>query len=477
MLKATEQQLTNFGGNVRWSSRLVRANSEAEVLELLETSAGKSIRVVSSLHSWSAIAAHADISLDLGALDTVALISSGGGDLVRVGAGCRLQSLLDRLHAMSNLTLPTLGAIKKQTIAGAISTGTHGSGRQSLSHFVAGVRMAVFDAAGKPEIREITGGAELLAARCGLGCVGVLLSVDFETVPKYAVAETIRRYRTVDDIFAALDRHPLTAFAFWPHEGYLLVQERRVVERPPAGIGPWLKARAFRAFTFVAVDIVFALLVLASQGLGSPAIKLVQWFGPRALIKDHERIDDAEHVLTMRQDIFAHEEMEVFVPQRDLARALRFAQATIRYFAGDEDFPGEFNDVIATPDLAAMLADKKGSHVLHYPIYCRRILPEDTLVSMAASANEPRFSISFFSYQPAGKRDAYYALCLFVARALRQLTDLRIHWGKHVPLRYPETTASYPRFDEFRAICKAHDPNGVLRNRYTAQVLNLPPGP
>ena len=474
------QELINFGRNVRWSSRVVRPATEADVLELLAATADKTIRVISSGHSWSPIAANSDIALDLGALDAVTLIKSDGRDLVRVGAGCRVQSLLDRLHAMSDRTLPTLGVITKQTVAGAISTGTHGSGLQSLSHFVAAVRIAVFGAAGKPEIRELTVGPELRAARCGLGCVGVLLSVDFETVPKYHVAETVRRYQSVEQTLAAFAEYPLTNFAFWAHEGYLSALERRIVERPLTGFISWLKTRWFRLSGLAFVDIGFTLLVLGSRILGSAAIKLVQWIGPRALTfaKQGERIDDAEHVLTMRHDLFRHEEMEVFVRERDLARALRFAQAAIRFFAGDSaGFPDEFKDAIEKSGLAATLAEKKRSYVLHYPVYCRRVLPEDTLISMAASADEPWFSISFFTYDPPHKREPYYALCLFIAQTLRQLADVRPHWGKHFPLRYPESAASYPRFEEFRSICMVHDPNGVLRNAFTASVLNLPRGP
>jgi FAD/FMN-containing dehydrogenase len=59
-----------------------------------------------------------------------------------------------RATRRSSRTLATLGAVTKQTIAGAISTGTHGSGRQSLSHFVANVRMAAYDLAGRPTIYE-----------------------------------------------------------------------------------------------------------------------------------------------------------------------------------------------------------------------------------------------------------------------------------------------------------------------------------
>ncbi len=474
------QDISNFGRNLRWSSRVVRPASEAAVLELLAAAANQTIRVISSGHSWSPIAANSDIALDLGALDAVTLVKSNGRDLVRAGAGCTLQSLLDRLHAMSDRTLPTLGVITKQTVAGAISTGTHGSGLQSLSHFVAAVRIAVFGAGGKPEIRELTDGPALLAARCGLGCVGVLLSVDFETVAKYHVAETVRRYQSVEEILAAFAEHPLTSFGLWAHEGYLSVLERRIVDRPPTGILSWLKTRWYRLSGLVFVDIGFSLLVLGSRMIGPAAIKLVQAIGPRALVlaKKGVRIDDAEHVLTMRHDLFRHEEMEIFVRERDLARALRFAQAAVRFFAGDSTgFPDEFKDAIETSGLAATLADKKRSYVLHYPVYCRRVLPEDTLMSMATSADEPWFSISFFTYDPPHKREPYYALCLFIAQTLRQLFEVRLHWGKHFPLRYPESAASYPRFEEFRSICMAHDPNGVLRNAFTASVLNLPPGP
>jgi FAD/FMN-containing dehydrogenase len=197
------RKITNFGGNQGWYSICYTPASEAELLEILERDPGVTIRAIGSGHSWSDTAANSDIALDMSAFNSVTPIRTNGQDLVRVGAGCRLQDLLDRLHAATDRTLPTLGAIKKQTISGAISTATHGSGRQSLSHFVAAVRMVVFDASGHPVIREFTEGAELLATRCGLGCVGIILSVDLHTVPKYLVKETLRFYESVEQIIAA----------------------------------------------------------------------------------------------------------------------------------------------------------------------------------------------------------------------------------------------------------------------------------
>src|SRR4029453_18743142 len=120
----------NFGGNQAWKSRCYWPAAEAEVLEILDRHSGGRIRAVGSKHSWSDIAVTTDVSLDMRRLDEGRLYEKNGAVLARVGAGCRLQALLDRLHATSDRTLPTLGAIKRQTVSGAVSTGTHGSGTQ-----------------------------------------------------------------------------------------------------------------------------------------------------------------------------------------------------------------------------------------------------------------------------------------------------------------------------------------------------------
>lgn len=182
---------SNFGGNHVWEARCHQPASEKEVLEILERHKHGRIRVTGARHSWSDVAAGDDVSLDMSRLDAVRL-PAGGEQVVHVGAGCTLQRLLEELHTKSDQTLPTMGVIKRQTVAGAISTGTHGSGTQGMSHFVKRVRVAGCDpASGEPCIYEHAAGNELKASRCGLGCTGVILSVDFETEPRYMVEETV----------------------------------------------------------------------------------------------------------------------------------------------------------------------------------------------------------------------------------------------------------------------------------------------
>jgi hypothetical protein len=469
---------TNFGGNQRWYTRHYQPASETEALDILARHGLATIRVLGSGHSWSNIAADAEVTLDLSRLDAVEPLQRDGQHLVRIGAGCKLKHLLARLHGATARTLPTLGAITQQTIAGAISTGTHGSGRQSLSHFVTRIRVAVLDGPnGRPEIKEFSEGPELLAARCGLGCTGVILSVELPTVAKYNIVETIRIRSSVRDILTLFETDPLTQFLWTPWGWTWVVFERAVTERSPQTFSEKLKTLFFRAYNLIGQDIAFHLLVNATRMMGATVTKAFHRSSPALLFKDLERIDASHHVLTLKHHLFRHEEMELFVRQPDFEQAMEFLRHAIEVFDGsDQMMPAQFAERLRDTDLAAELTRLRGTYTHHYPVFCRRVLPDETLVSMGSSTDTPHISVSIFTYCRPHRRKAYYALCGFLARAFLHLFKARPHWGKHFPLSYADVAPLYPRLDEFRALCRTHDPNGILRNGYTARVLALPPG-
>src|SRR5881394_3114145 len=141
------RKLANFGRNLNWQSRWYRPRNDDDVLEILEKHRTERVRAIGALHSWSDVAQSDGVTLDMSEFADVRPY----GKKVQVGAGCTLDKLLARLHALTNRTLPTMGAIKRQTISGIISTGTHGSGKPSLSHFVTAVRLAAYDTAGNPK--------------------------------------------------------------------------------------------------------------------------------------------------------------------------------------------------------------------------------------------------------------------------------------------------------------------------------------
>ena len=464
--------LVNFGGNQAWQTLRYVPRDATHVLEILGAHRAERVRAVGSLHSWSDVAVARGVTLDMRRINHVEYDPDDGTGRVRVGAGCTLGELLDYLRARAGRTLPTMGVIKRQTIAGLLSTGTHGSGRPSVANFVTAVRSAAFAADGTPTTYEDRAGETLRAVRCGLGSLGVLLSVELRTVPLFRVRETVQRMRTVGDVLALYADHPLTQFALVPYSSTIVVWQRAPLTGAGfAGVRAWF----FRAFNVLGVDIGFHLLLKASLVLGGWAVRALMAALPYMLIAGVSRVDDAEHVLTQLHYLFRHEEMELFVPESKVEEAAQLLQCAIASFAGDEAaIPVGTELSLRAAGLYDELLQGRGTYVHHYPMLFRRVLPDDTLMSMTSAADEPWFSFSLFTYDPPGNRSGYYRVCSWVARAMHSLFAARLHWGKHYPLSGAETARMYPGIERFKELCRERDPAGVFRSEFTARVLELP---
>lgn len=468
-------RIVNFGGNVRFTPRHRYApRSEAEVLEVLDRHAGGAIRVVASLHSWSDDTVCEDVILDLRHFDRVAVETRDGETWATVGAGCVLADALAQLRTAADATLPTLGAVTVQRMAGVVSTATHGSGHSSFSHHASALRIAAYDpATGKARIFELTGGDELLAARCAIGAMGVILEVRLRCVPTYHVAETLVRRASLDEVLADAAAFPLQQFVLVPYLWAYVVFQRRDAGSERSARPSWWRL-VHRVYALLGVDLLLHLVIKLLVGLGRSG--WIRWFFRSMFIHlawlDRTVIDRSERILTLHHELFKHLEMELFVPGSRLAEAVAVVRHVITMFDGSEP--------AAEPAVEAALAGigmldelrgRAGSYTHHYPIFCRRVLPDDTLISMTAGAAEPFYTISLFCYREP--RDSFYLLADFLARALCRLYGARPHWGKYFPLDHTEIAELYPRLAEFRAICRRHDPRGTLRNRFVARILGF----
>jgi len=469
---ATHREIVNFGGNVRWTPLCYQPASEQEVLEILRAHAHQTVRAVGALHSWSEAAAGADVALDMSQFDQVTPFTQNGKSFVRVGAGCRLGELLETLRETTDSTLPTIGVITRQTLSGIISTATHGSGAPSVSHFVSGVRVAAYDSGGRPTIIEYRDGDKLRAARCALGCMGIVLSIELPLVPKYAVEETMRQVDSIEAALQYLRDYPLTQFALMPHGWKFLVYQRRMAGAPPAS--PGMKARFFRLYNFLSSDVLFHVLVKTVLKLGPGAVRGLMKLLPHIQLANVTHVDESTHVLTMQHHLFRHEEMELFVPQDAVREAEALLKAAIAIFGGESaTMAPAIEAKLRTAGLSDELQQKRGSYVHHYPVLFRHVWPEDALISMVGKADAPYFSMSIFTYYPPDERGGYYAFCSWLARSMHALYGARLHWGKHFPLGAGEMTRAYPSLGAFREICRMTDPAGVFTSPYTARVLGL----
>jgi FAD/FMN-containing dehydrogenase len=476
-LSKNRDPIVNFGGNVRFTPRCQYAPStEAEVLQVLDRHAHGKVRVMGALHSWSPTAATDDALIDLRHFDSVDVEQKPGGDVwVTVGGGCRIKDLLRELHVRSETTLPSIGLITEQTIAGAISTGTHGSGKHSLSHYMDEIRVAAYDAeTGKARIFVWNEGDELRAARCGLGCMGIILSVRFRAAPKYDVAETITPCATLDEVLGLERESPLQQFFFIPHRYSFFVQRRQSVAAASPPRRSW-SARLYRAYWFFCLDVGFHLVVkLLASFLKSPA--LIRWFYRRALplliLQNRTVVDASDRMLVMEHELFKHLEIEIFVPSSQLRQAADFVRCVLTAFDdGAGLIPEETASALKQIGMYELLLQRRGAFTHHYPIAFRRVLADDTLISMSSGSGEPYYAISFITY--VEPRAPFFELASFLARGMTALFGARLHWGKYYPLTGVETERVYPRLEEFRRLCRKTDPRGVFRNEYTDRVLGF----
>ena len=218
----------------------------------------------------------------------------------------------------------------------------------------------------------------------------------------------------------------------------------------------------------------FHLFLKVCLVLGPTAVKTLLKLMPHLLITNVVRRDEAEHVLTLGHHYFRHEEMELFVPESRLREAVEVLRCATEIFAGDAAAASE---AVATKlslhNLYGELTRHTGSYVHQYPFFFRRVLPEDTLISMASGTTEPMYSISVFTYLRPEARAPYYGYCLWLARCMNRLFGARLHWGKHFPLSEADIASAYPSLATFKELCRHTDPNGVFRNGYTKRVLGL----
>src|SRR5262245_25396428 len=324
-------------------------------------------------------------------LNTVAVSEPAPGEiLATVGGGCQIKRLLDHLHARSGATLPSLGLITEQTIAGAIATATHGSGKHSMSHYMEEIRTAAFDAeTGRARIYVWNSGDELRAARCSLGSLGVILSVHFRCVPPYLSAETVERCVGIDQILEREDEYPLQQFYLLPHLWAWYVQRRRT----SSDLRRSWYAGLYRLYWFLGIDVALHLIIKFMVSFMKSA-RLVRFYYrhilPPAIMKNVTIVDLSDKTLVMEHELFRHLEIEIFVARRHLRRAAAFIQDILAVFDSTAgELSSETREELQRIGMEQALEDLRGTYTQHYAVTFRRVLPDDTLISMTAGADEP----------------------------------------------------------------------------------------
>jgi len=461
----------NFGKNVCLKPQhFYQPESTDELLAILDRHQDQKIRAIGSLHAWSDVAQSSGVIIETQHLNEIKIDSQS--KTVTVGGGCLVKHLLAAL-AEHDLTLPSVGLIDEQTVAGATSTATHGSGNHSLSNFIQAVELAHYDKqSGQAKLTRIDSGVELEAARCAIGLLGVITKITFRCRAQYNIQEHAAAHASLANVLDQEADFPLQQFYLIPWSWNFLGHHRVETDRPRSR----LKA-LYRWHSYLAIDIGLhvALFFLAKILKQAWAIRF--FFNrilPLTILRQWKVVDDSHAMLTMEHELFRHIEIEVFVQRSKLQAATDFLTNVLR-LCGRTDARDHQS---LQPWLEQLgnhqnLSELQGQYVHHYPICFRRIRCDDVLMSMAApsDSNEDWFAISFISYQWPSERDGFFKFANFIGPAIAKLFSGRCHWGKYNPLDKDANERLYPRINEFREVVNRYDPHGNFKNDWLDQSL------
>jgi hypothetical protein len=218
------------GGQKCEPVEIARPRTLEDVIELVQKAErdGNTVRAAGARHAWSDIALTKGIMVEPDQLSQVERADpatlrpqAAGSNLVWVGSGTHLRTLNPALEKMG-LALSNMGGYDAQTIAGVISTSTHGSGLaygpfpdavRSLELVVSGGRALRVEPADGPtdpmsfaeeKLELVQDDERFAAAICGLGTLGVLHRVMIEVREKFWLKE-VRTLDTWEKVRATLN--------------------------------------------------------------------------------------------------------------------------------------------------------------------------------------------------------------------------------------------------------------------------------
>jgi len=423
----------NWTGDQRCAPReIVRPGDRDELAAAIvkAAAAGHKVGIAGSGHSFTEAAMTDGTMLDLGALaGTIdADVESG---LVKVGAGTILAELNQTLHTLG-LAMENLGDIDRQTIAGAIATGTHGTGAKlgNISAQVAAVELVTADG----RVHQLDGTVPELqrAARVSLGALGAISAVTLRCVRSFVLEriDTPQPREEVLDSFEqrAAEHDHFELFTF-PYADSALVLERNRVQGPPRPRG------RFAAYLNDIVLENWALGALSATGRALPrAIPALSRLAA-ALASGGKTVDRSDRVFASERRV-RFTEMEYGVPREHGPEAARRVIEWVR----------------------------SNRYPVFFPIEMRVAAGDDALLS--PSHRRDTAYIAVHQYRGMEWRPYFEAV-----EAIMREYDGRPHWGKRHFQTATTLAPRYPEWETFQRVRDQLDPDRVFTNEYAARVL------
>ncbi|MEU8583083.1 D-arabinono-1,4-lactone oxidase [Streptomyces abikoensis] len=424
----------NWAGNV--TARPVRTVAPRTAEELSAAvvraaSDGLKVKAVGSGHSFTAAAATDGLLIRPEGLTGIRSVDRDAGT-VTAGAGMTLRRLNQELSARG-LSLTNMGDIMEQTVSGAVSTGTHGTGRDSgaIAAQIAGLELVTADgsvltcsARENPEV--------FAAARVGLGALGVLTAITFRVEPEFLLTareEPMSLGAVTSGFDALVAENEHFEFYWFPHTDRCVTKRNNRGEGPadpPGRAAAWVQDELLSNGLFGAV---------CALGRAVPGtVPGIARLSARAL-SARTYTDIPYKVFTSPRRV-RFLEMEYALPREAAMAALR--------------------------ELRTMIERRRLR--VSFPVEVRTAPADDIPLSTASGRDTAYIAVHMYRGTP---HQAYFT-------AVEQIMTAhggRPHWGKLHGRDATYLADVYPRFAEFTAVRDRLDPDRVFANPYLRRVL------
>ncbi|MFI9720093.1 D-arabinono-1,4-lactone oxidase [Streptomyces sp. NPDC052396] len=424
----------NWAGNV--TARPVRTVAPAtteETARAVARAAGDGLRVkaVGTGHSFTTAAVTDGLLIRPERLTGIRAADRAAGT-VTVAAGSTLRALN---HALSGrgLSLTNMGDIMAQTVSGAVSTGTHGTGRDSasISAQITGLELVTADgsvlrcsAVEHPEV--------FAAARVGLGALGVITALTFAVEPEFllrAREEPMSFSRVTEEFDQLVGENEHFEFYWFPHTEFCTTKRNNRSPGPAAPLGrlgAWVEDELLSNGVFAAV---------CALGRAAPATVpgLARVTGRALSARGYTDVPYKVFTSPRRVRFL---EMEYALPRQAAMAALR--------------------------ELRTMI-ERRGLRI-GFPVEVRTAPADDIPLSTAYGRDTAYIAVHMYRGTP---HRAYFT----AAEQIMTAHGGRPHWGKLHSRDAAYLAGVYPRFAEFTAVRDRLDPHRVFGNDYLRRVL------
>jgi FAD-linked oxidoreductase len=403
-----------------------------EIASLVKNAKGRKIRVMGSGHSWNPLIQTEDLLVSLKHFQGIEHLDAEKKQAV-VRAGTQLRYLGRLLHTRG-LAMENLGDIDEQSIAGAVSTGTHGTGKNF--GIIASQIIEITLVTAKGEIITCSPTQEpnlFKAAQVSLGMLGIIALVKLQLVPAY----NLECYKNREDFETCLDKvdqyseqYRNYEFFWFPYSDVVCNKFLTLTQKQPEN-------KPIKKFL---IDIIYE---NGGFKLASETARILPGLSPKI-----SRIC-ASGISVERETHYSH---KVYAS----SRLVRFNE--MEYALPAEKGPEIMREVRAWIE--------KNQAQVHFPIEYRYVKGDDIWLSPAYERDSCFIAMHMYKGMP-------YQKYLNGLEEIMVAYRGRPHWGKLHTQKFSLLTEAYPKLKEFLSWRQALDPEQVFVNAYLKELLDL----